>query len=1019
MNVVEIPAEKLAMAFKQTTSTETELVFETVEDEIREAFKQAGLDDNVWVRKIEKGFKLESVEQLRNVTEEQLEVFLKPISTPTQMVLRKILEKVIKVNIAKRNVKEKSHARSTDVTAAEAVRTIEGGVLCRGIFLCENTKQLVQERKMVIDVNENLDFRATRSVHEILHNEFTFDHIMQTFVNHLDKHLSERSASIGVNMWGVSLEKAIANSMKGSSVCETGNYISSVHYQIIPVTTVHISPNDIRLRAEVITELQGIEKSLKRRGYKAEDHFKDFFKTYGTHISHGTIEFGGTLVSVAYCQDFKEKDRKRITATVMEASEAALLLGFNRNINPGQPLSAYEVLGRGATGMDAEDLKNITVVVKKIGGSRNVAEKEEWKETLRDNCKEWAVVQRASQPKPMWKMLLSHKDDFEDYLALSNVMQEEWKHIICAHFPQSEESLDNRRTTNGAQGEECTNPGEETSEPQTQTQIQRAAIRIMEEEKQRSDLRHEIQLWIEHFRYLNPQNVATGTATLASLRKKYDKIRWKWQSEILYLRDVQIRLIWTTRLMCKTTDPTIRMQLAAALKHILSPLEEINIEHFQNIREITESLKEIEGNNDRSFAMVDDLRNLTTVLKESLEQGRRRGIHLIELQERIEFIIKTSSSSPSRGLEHILCLAVLQLFGFNPYSLIFDHLLEEEDIKNMRQQLETHFRNFDSVPNNLDLQQVYILRVGLSGLQLKEDVVSYMLNEMPGGICKELKEMYCNENTVNLEKLQLAVDRMLQNASLELDLHSLGHALKSQLFEHQQERKQNMGTEIRENVVDKKIETILQAVDMVKYFPQQLTYEDVIMLGADVYNDVNKKPSSLRELPWYFMKHIIGLDSDTRENCHVVGSLDNESGDDDDSDIDEDDESLSRIHPLDLILVIFLCADDFLRQELAEKMAKCQYAVPFILPSINLGSQNLILHWALKSVSRTFYNKNNVINRTLVDAEAPLVACMNIGDETSWKGRLLNKLLSPQQETFWHQGLKRRKLQTNYFTRNG
>ena len=286
-----------------------------------------------------------------------------------------------------------------------------------------------------------------------------------------------------------------------------------------------------------------------------------------------------------------------------------------------------------------------------------------------------------------------------------------------------------------------------------------------------------------------------------------------------------------------------------------------------------------------------------------------------------------------------------------------------------------------------------------------------MLNEMPGGVCKELKEMYCNENTVNFEKkLQLAVDRMLQNTSLELDLHSLGHAIKSQLFQHQQERKQNMGTENRENIVDKKIEKILQAVDMVKYFPQKLTYEDVIMLGADVYNDVNKKPSSLTELPWYFMKHIIGLDSDTRENCHVIGSLDNESNDDDDSDSDSDndqnDESLSRIHPLDLILVIFLCADDFLRQELAEKMAKCQYAVPFILPSTNPGSQNLVLHWALKSISRSFYNNNNVISRTLVDAEAPLVACMNIGDETSWKGRLLNKLLSPQQETFWHQGLK-------------
>ena len=37
--------------------------------------------------------------------------------------------------------------------------------------------------------------------------------------------------------------------------------------------------------------------------------------------------------------------------------------------------------------MNDEDLKNITAVVKKIGGSPNVAEKEEWKETVRDNCK--------------------------------------------------------------------------------------------------------------------------------------------------------------------------------------------------------------------------------------------------------------------------------------------------------------------------------------------------------------------------------------------------------------------------------------------------------------------------------------------------------------------------------------------------------------------------------------------------------------------------------------------------------
>ena len=46
-----------------------------------------------------------------------------------------------------------------------------------------------------------------------------------------------------------------------------------------------------------------------------------------------------------------------------------------------------------------------------------------------------------------------------------------------------------------------------------------------------------------------------------------------------------------------------------------------------------------------------------------------------------------------------------------------------------------------------------------------------------------------------------------------------------------------------------------------------------------------------------------------------------------------------------------------------------------------------------------------VVNSTLVDLEAPLVTCVSLGEETSWKSKLLNKMLSPQQETFWHQGL--------------
>ena len=136
---------------------------------------------------------------------------------------------------------------------------------------------------------------------------------------------------------------------------------------------------------------------------------------------------------------------------------------------------------------------------------------------------------------------------------------------------------------------------------------------------------------------------------------------------------------------------------------------------------------------------------------------------------------------------------------------------------------------------------------------------------------------------------------------------------------------------------------------------------------------------------------------------------DSDRHDSDESSDDDDEDNMNDLNPLDLIYIIFLCADDFLRQELVEKMTQCQYAVPFILPSlIQTMDQpdSLVLQWALKSLTKTFYQNNVVVNKPLINVEAPLITCVSIGAETSWKSRLLNRMLSPQQETFWHQGLK-------------
>ena len=215
----------------------------------------------------------------------------------------------------------------------------------------------------------------------------------------------------------------------------------------------------------------------------------------------------------------------------------------------------------------------------------------------------------------------------------------------------------------------------------------------------------------------------------------------------------------------------------------------------------------------------------------------------------------------------------------------------------------------------------------------------YMIKHMPKGMCKELKKTVKrssgDNNTVDTKKLRQEIQKMLPEAVLKDNLTALTQAFKYQLkfANRSQTFAEGEMNDHKSGQLNTSVAQLLKIMNMMQYYPQKLTYEDVVKLGSDVYDDVNKKPTSLSELPWYFMKHIIGLDSDTREKCHIARSQDGDSSDSDDSDDDMDDGHINDVHPLDLIYAVFLCADDFLRQELVDKMLRCQYAVPFIFPS--------------------------------------------------------------------------------------
>ena len=402
-----------------------------------------------------------------------------------------------------------------------------------------------------------------------------------------------------------------------------------------------------------------------------------------------------------------------------------------------------------------------------------------------------------------------------------------------------------------------------------------------------------------------------------------------------------------------------------------------------------------------------NIRFLPTFLKKAMKsismEEDKINQDISDVQETLEATIEAQSESPENVYHYLVCTGVLRLFGMDLDNFVFGYNLSNIDLNSMSKMLEVHLKCFDSMQNE-SKQQAYVLNLALCNTRDQRGALLHVLNKLPAGLCEELIEAGRNveEILTNLRKLEEQTEHLLNDGNIKLRRSSLVLSIKSQLHHlHQHERlKMSAAGDATAGELSPEVEGLMNMLDMKKYYPQKIKYDDVIKLTSEFWADVKKKPTSLVELPWYFIKHIICLDSDTRENCHVFSTKEN------DDDIDSDDESVSDVHPLDLMYILILCADDFLRQELADKMTKCQYAVPFILRSPEHSPlKGLALYWGLESITRTFVQDSKVINKPLVDVETPLVACMNIGKEMSWKSKLMNKMLSPQQETFWHQGL--------------
>ena len=213
-----------------------------------------------------------------------------------------------------------------------------------------------------------------------------------------------------------------------------------------------------------------------------------------------------------------------------------------------------------------------------------------------------------------------------------------------------------------------------------------------------------------------------------------------------------------------------------------------------------------------------------------------------------------------------------------------------------------------------------------------------------------------------------------------------------------------------------KFKLLLDLLKLNEKYPEKLTKNDAMMIHFSTLGNV-KSTKQLELLPYVVMQKIMACDSKCR-SCLFTGIIDikdqlcdysqfessDQNTSSDSSSSDSDSETCSSISPIDVILALLHCSDNFLRQDLMRKLSVCQFAVPCVLPNPLQGDLKFLV-WSLRSIIKTWICQtgDSIAHKEypVVDYKAPIITFLRIGKSKVSKSEVLNNVISDSNHDFF------------------
>ncbi|XP_066036266.1 interferon-induced very large GTPase 1-like [Chamaea fasciata] len=926
---------------------------------------------------------------------------------------------------------ELSAGRRENIPDMEMLRRASGGLALQGIYRTSRPEDVLAKRDQLLRVPEGFQLTSPEQGSLLEKKEFSSSAAESTFTKSMEQLGFSMSVSAKASFLGTNLGSGVdhSNSSQSQNTHKSRSeqsYFSTTMYQYIPLASCYFQRHQLLLSDVALQELQDMEQLLSfTQEDKAPllDRCERFFSRFGSHVNQGPLHFGGIYWWKASTEGFRDEQQKEIKEQTCGALNSLVRKSYGGFVESAAEALDVSISGskasvQGRAGDSSHSTIQLSVVNK--GGPPDTTSLPQWKTGLVSDNTTWCVIDRGFELIPVWDIILyNHRGDFKSVGQMSRALMAAYK--------------------------ELTN--------QSISTIFGKEIDIAVQEAR--DFLGTVKTW----------EVAVDERKLLMLMELKDDLNAKnrnasvWINVCLSDKGLQDFLVNTVR-SCQESPPENTGSIKAMLRSLLDP-------HIYSVKDFPEAsfIMQWVSRNEHLLPRppkVSELGDLIKTLQQMKEHihavtyapgSSASAIHEAKIEATLTSSLAVYSFLQSLQEEaqkdmELVVLLIATSTGYQVESSTFQHLLGHPEIQYMAKEMEAAHEEYVNLKEqDADRAEASLLLTGLTVTPERQELSPEQKRERLDFMEDHMKGLWSPRIKNLLQKHSGDEDW----ERLERDLHSLiGGCLDDKCDQqrmqnilsdledtfptpeppsHSKSKSDSSKSKANEAIANQEFLQLLKRLGLESHYPRKMGVGNFHTICKISLQD--SQPSKDTELPLYYLQKLLTVDYQVRhltcwdDSNRNLAPLPKATGkehqhsvsfeqffDDLEGAAPEHASRDGHVHPMDLQMAIFHCADDFLRQTLATKLAFCQLALPLLVPNPCTSHIEFPLY-ALSQIQRSWKEAGksgnqagtrNYNNKPIIQAQTPIVSFIRIGSSaSSSKSQLLNALLSRHKhDTFFH-----------------